>query len=44
MTKYIATLKDGTQIVKTTADGIRSRLDFYTWICTNKLGEVKEIE
>lgn len=44
MTKFIATLKNGKQIVKTTEDGITSRIEFYNWICVNRLGEVEKIE
>lgn len=38
MTKYTATFKSGAQIVKTSAD-FKNRLDFYNWICINKLGK-----
>lgn len=40
MTKYTATFANGTQIVKTSADGFRNRLDFYNWICMNRLGKL----
>jgi hypothetical protein len=39
MTKFTATFKSGKQITKTTADGFRNRLDFYNWICENRLGK-----
>lgn len=39
MTKYTATFKSGKQIVKTEEDGFRNRLDFYNWICINRLGK-----
>ena len=35
--KYIATFENG-EIVKTTEDGIRNRLDLYNYICKNRLG------
>lgn len=37
-TKYTATFENG-EIVKTTEDGIRNRLDLYNWICRNQLGK-----
>ena len=47
MTKFTATFTSGRQITKTTADGFRNRIDFYNWICENRLGKtygkVKEI-
>ena len=42
MTKYIARLKGGKEIVKTSND-LKNRLDFYNWIVANKLGKVEEI-
>ena len=39
MTKYTARFSGGTEITKTTRDGFRNRLDFYNWICTNRLGK-----
>lgn len=38
MTKYTAIFKDGTEMVKTD-EQFKSRLDFYNWICANKLGK-----
>ena len=47
MTKFTATFTSGRQITRTTADGFRNRIDFYNWICENRLGKtygkVKEI-
>ncbi len=40
MTEYTATFENGKQITKTTADGLRNRLDFYNWICKNRLGKI----
>jgi hypothetical protein len=37
MIKYIAIFKDGTEIAKTSND-FKNRLDFYNWICQNRLG------
>lgn len=37
--KYIAIFEDGTEITKTGRDGSRNRLDFYNWICRNRLGK-----
>lgn len=42
--KYIIIFKDGREIVKTTADGFRNRLDVYNWVCLNRLGTVDRIE
>lgn len=42
MTKYTATFKDGRVIVKTSEE-FKNRLDFYNWICINKLGAVESI-
>lgn len=39
MTKYTARFENGKEIVKTTADGFRNRLDFYNWICLNRIGQ-----
>ena len=39
MTKYTATFTSGKEITKTDADGIKNRMDLYTWICSNKLGK-----
>ena len=39
MEKYTATFKSGHQVIKTTDDGIRNRLDFYNWICGNMLAK-----
>ena len=39
MTKYTARFANGTEIVKTTKDGFKNRLDFYNWICVNRLGK-----
>lgn len=38
MTKYTAIFKGGTEIVKT-SEQFKNRLDFYNWICLNKLGK-----
>lgn len=38
MTKYKAIFTDGTEIVKTSKD-FKNRLDFYNWICKNRLGK-----
>ena len=40
MTKFTATFKRGKQITKITADGFKNRLDFYNWICENRLGKI----
>ena len=39
MTKFTATFTSGKQITKTTADGFKNRIDFYNWICENRLGK-----
>lgn len=39
MTKYEATFKSGKTITKT-SDDFRNRLDFYNWICKNRLGRI----
>ena len=38
MTKYTATFKSGKQITKTSRE-FKNRLDFYNWICKNRLGK-----
>lgn len=38
MTKYTAIFKDGTAIIKTDAE-FKTRLNFYNWICNNRLGK-----
>lgn len=37
MTKFTAIFKNG-EVVKTSED-FRNRLDFYNWICVNRLGK-----
>lgn len=37
MTKFTARFTDGTEIVRT-SEQFRNRLDFYNWICVNRLG------
>lgn len=37
-TIYKAIFKDGTEVTKTDRD-FRNRLDFYNWICKNRLGK-----
>lgn len=39
MTRYTATFKSGKQITKTSED-FGSRLEFYNWICENRLGRI----
>ena len=39
MEKFIAIFKDGFEIVKT-LDEIKNRLDFYNWICMNKISVI----
>lgn len=39
MTKYTARFTSGKEIVKTSED-FKNRLDFYNWICENRLGKV----
>lgn len=38
MNKYTARFSSGTEIVKTSED-FKNRLDFYNWICANRLGK-----
>lgn len=38
-TIYKAIFKDGTEVTKTDRDSFRNRLDFYNWICKNRLGK-----
>lgn len=38
MTKYTARFQDGHEITKTSED-FKNRLDFYNWICQNRLGK-----
>ena len=38
MTKYTATFTSGKQITKTSRE-FKNRLDFYNWICINRLGK-----
>lgn len=38
-TIYKAIFKDGTEVTKTDRDSFRNRLDFYNWICRNRLGK-----
>lgn len=39
MTIYTATFKTGKQITKTENE-FKNRLDFYNWICENRLGKI----
>nr|DAK85739.1 MAG TPA: hypothetical protein [Caudoviricetes sp.] len=38
MTKYTAIFKDGTELVRTEKE-FKNRVDFYNWICMNRLGK-----
>ena len=38
ITKYTARFKDGYEIAKTSEE-FKNRLDFYNWICRNRLGK-----
>ena len=38
-TIYKAIFKDGTEVTRTDRDSFRNRLDFYNWICKNRLGK-----
>lgn len=38
-TIYTAEFANGERIAKTSKEGIESRLDFYNWICRNKIGK-----
>lgn len=39
MTKYIAVFANGAEIVRTSANGLKNRLDFYNWIIEQGLGK-----
>ncbi len=39
MTKYIARFTDGHEITATSQE-FRNRLDFYNWICKNRMGKI----
>lgn len=36
---FVAIFEDDTTFTKTSADGFKTRLDFYTWICNNRIGK-----
>ena len=38
-TIYTAEFETGKQITKTSKEGIKNRLDFYNWICNNRIGK-----
>lgn len=39
MSKYIVRFEDGTEMVFTTDDGFRNRLDVVSYICKHRLGK-----
>lgn len=39
MTKYTARFESGEEITKTSKE-FKNRLDFYNWICRNRLGKI----
>ena len=39
MTKYTATFRSGKTITKNSQQ-VKNRLDFYNWICRNRLGKI----